>query len=88
MTLSGVSKRGYHVKKVPNKTTIASCVHYTNDKTNYTSTETKFLTRACPTFSVVRLEKNEKVFVEEIDGNSGALYTEISATFGLIRIGN
>ncbi|XP_053404731.1 uncharacterized protein LOC123553845 isoform X3 [Mercenaria mercenaria] len=85
MTLAGKSKRGYHVKKEPQKTTIASC-------TNYSELEDKaenldYMVRPCATMTVLRLEKNDMVYIEEMNENSKCLYNNLSAVFGLIRVG-
>jgi hypothetical protein len=84
MTLTGLSKRGYHVKKEPMKTTIASCANHSQAEGHG---DANHIFRPCTLFTVLRLEKNDVVYLEEMDGNSNVLYTKLTAVFGLIRVG-
>lgn len=85
MTLAGISKRGYHIKKEQKSnrdiSTIASCVNFVDEEEN-----AKHKVRPCPVVTVVKLAKNDQVYLQEIDDNSTVLYS--NTVFGLIRIGN
>lgn len=88
MTLAGLSKRGYHIRKgrEQNTSTIASCLIYADeDEGSLSEDDAKFIVKPCPTWTIVKLEKNDQVFIEEIDDNSTVLYS--NAVFGLIQIG-
>lgn len=79
MTWFGGNEKGYHVKKAPQKTTLASCIPYSEQDRGYQGT--------CSTMKIVNLGKGDLINVEEIDGNSKVLYTDTSTFFGLVKIG-
>lgn len=81
MTLNGKFKRGYHVRKEPQKTSVASCFSYSNGDDNSNNI-------SCPTLTIVKLERGDSVYVEEIDTNSSVVYSNTAAVLGLIRVGD
>lgn len=81
-----MTKRGFHVKKEPSKTTIASCANHSQVE-GYEEDEANVIVRPCTLLKILRLEKNDIVYIEEMEDNSNVLYTHLTAVFGLIKIG-